>query len=85
MNDHDEIPVRLPSGTKAIVRLPRPFTYEDGVHLMNFLSEYIEDPNLGMTKHFPSSLAKQVTNAQAEYDSWSPEKRASVRLEGSKL
>lgn len=31
----------------------------------------------------PSSLAKQIADAQAEYDSWSPEKRASVRLEGS--
>jgi hypothetical protein len=40
--DFDTIPVRLPSGTKAFVQLPRPFTLEDGVHLMNFLSEYIE-------------------------------------------
>lgn len=43
MDDFDVIPVRLPSGTKAIVQLPRPFTLEDGVHLMNFLSLYIED------------------------------------------
>lgn len=41
--DHDEIPVRLPSGTKAIVLLPKVFTIEDGVHMMNFLSAYITD------------------------------------------
>lgn len=40
---YDDIPVRLPSGTKAIVKLPRPFTLEDGVHLMNFLSLHIEE------------------------------------------
>jgi hypothetical protein len=43
MDDFDTIPVRLPSGTKAIVQLPRPFTLADGVHLMNFLSLYIEE------------------------------------------
>ena len=43
MDDFDDIPVRLPSGTKVVVRLPRPFTLEDGVHLMNFLSFYITD------------------------------------------
>jgi hypothetical protein len=43
MDDFDTIPVRLPSGTKAIVKLPRVFTLEDGVHLMNFLSAYITD------------------------------------------
>jgi hypothetical protein len=43
----DIIPIRLPSGGKAIVRLPRPFTLADGVHLMNFLSEYIEEKNNG--------------------------------------
>lgn len=42
-NDYDEIPVRLPSGTKAIVKLPRVFTLADGVHLMNFLSMYLTD------------------------------------------
>jgi hypothetical protein len=42
-DDFDDLPVRLPSGTKAIVRLPRPFTLEDGVHLMDFLSNYIEE------------------------------------------
>lgn len=31
----------------------------------------------------PSTLAQQIYDAQREYDSWSPEKRASVRLEGS--
>lgn len=34
-------------------------------------------------KKLPSSLAKTVAYAKDEYDSWSPEKRASVRLEGS--
>lgn len=43
MDDFDTIPVRLPSGTKAIVQLPRPFTLDDGVHLMNFLSLYLEE------------------------------------------
>lgn len=42
-NDFDEIPVRLPSGTKAVIKLPRVFTIEDGVHLMNILSLYITD------------------------------------------
>ena len=31
----------------------------------------------------PSSLAKQVADAQAEYDSWPPERRAGVVLQGS--
>lgn len=42
-HDFDDVPVRLPSGTKAVVRLPRPFTLADGVHLMDFLSNYIEE------------------------------------------
>jgi hypothetical protein len=42
-DDFDDVPVRLPSGTKAVVRLPRPFTLADGVHLMDFLSNYIEE------------------------------------------
>ena len=41
--DFDDVPVRMPSGTKAVVRLPRPFTLQDGVHLLDFLSNYIED------------------------------------------
>lgn len=47
MDDFDVIPVRLPSGTKAIVKLPRPFTLADGVHLMNFLEAYIEEKSGG--------------------------------------
>lgn len=43
MDDFDTIPVRLPSGGKAIVQLPRKFKLADGVHLMNFLSEYVEE------------------------------------------
>lgn len=43
MDDFDDIAVRLPSGTKAHIRLPRPFTLADGVHLMNFLENYIEE------------------------------------------
>lgn len=39
----DVIDIRLPSGTKATVKLPDPFTLADGVHLMNFLSAYIEE------------------------------------------
>lgn len=31
----------------------------------------------------PSSLAKQIEDAKAEYDRWTPEKRASVKLEGT--
>lgn len=38
----DIIPIRLPSGTKAFVNLPRPFTVEDAAHFMLFLAEYIE-------------------------------------------
>jgi serine/threonine-protein kinase RIO1 len=41
--EYDTIPVRLPSGTKAFIRLPRPFTLKDGIHLMNFLGGYIEE------------------------------------------
>ena len=43
MADFDDIPVRLPSVTKAIVRLPRPFTTKDAEHLTRFLALYIED------------------------------------------
>jgi hypothetical protein len=43
MSEFDDIPIRLPSGTKAIVRLPRPFTTEDAQHLSKFLALYIED------------------------------------------
>jgi len=43
VDDFDDVPVRLPSGTKVVVRLPRIFTLEDGMHLMNFLSSYITD------------------------------------------
>jgi len=42
-NDYDEIPVRLPSGTKAVVILPRPFTPEDAEHMRKFLALYIEE------------------------------------------
>lgn len=42
-DDCDEIPVRLPSGSKAIVRLPRPFTRKDATHLVQFLAAYIEE------------------------------------------
>jgi hypothetical protein len=40
MDDFDTIPVRLPSGSKAIVQLPRPFTTADAVHLIRFLAQY---------------------------------------------
>lgn len=39
----DVIPVRLPSGGKAIVQVPGKFTIADGVHLMNFLTEYLDE------------------------------------------
>lgn len=35
-----------------------------------------------MSTEKKSTLAEQVASAQAEYDSWSPEKKASVRLQG---
>lgn len=31
----------------------------------------------------PRTLAQQIYDAQAEWNSWTPEKRASVRLEGN--
>jgi hypothetical protein len=31
----------------------------------------------------PSSLAQQVQQAQREFERWTPERKASVRLEGS--
>lgn len=43
-NERDLIPVRLPSGRKALVNLPRPFTASDAAHLANFLAEYVEAP-----------------------------------------
>jgi hypothetical protein len=43
MDEFDTIPVRLPSGTKAVVLLPRPFTIEDAEHMRKFLALYIED------------------------------------------
>ena len=43
MMDRDIIPVRLPSGAKAVVDLPRPFTVADATHLIAFLTQYIED------------------------------------------
>lgn len=43
MMDRDIIPVRLPSGAKAVVDLPRPFTVADATHLVSFLTQYIED------------------------------------------
>ncbi len=44
MDDFDDVPVRLPSGSRAVVRLPRPFTTDDAAHLITFLSGYIEQP-----------------------------------------
>jgi hypothetical protein len=52
MDDFDTIPVRLPSGTKAVVLLPRPFTPEDAEHMLKFLALYIEEAD-------PSPLSKQ--------------------------
>jgi hypothetical protein len=43
MTEYDEIPIRLPSGTKAVVRLPRPFTLKDAMHMLDFLQLYIEE------------------------------------------
>lgn len=42
-DEFDDVPVRLPSGSRAVVRLPRPFTSQDAAHLISFLSGYIED------------------------------------------
>lgn len=50
---YDEIPVRLPSGTKAVVMLPRPFTIKDARHLVQFLSAYVEDKALSDTPPVP--------------------------------
>lgn len=46
-DNHDVIPVRLPSGTKATVILPRPFTEADAEHMAKFLALYIEEPEGG--------------------------------------
>jgi len=53
--DMDIIPVRLPYGTKAVVHLPRSFTLADGVHLMNFLTEYVEECVEGSKRATPPS------------------------------
>lgn len=47
----DLIPIRLPSGTKATVFLPRPFTTEDATHFVCFIAQYIED----ITKDKPAN------------------------------
>lgn len=38
----DMVPVRLPSGSKAILDLPRPFTVADATHLCAWIVQYIE-------------------------------------------
>lgn len=43
MVEGDVIPIRLPSGTKATVFLPRPFTTEDATHFVQFIAQYIEE------------------------------------------
>lgn len=63
MSDYDDIPVRLPSGSKAIVRLPRPFTTEDAKHLMVFLANYIEDKE---REQLPSDNGTDQGRAQAD-------------------
>ncbi len=45
--EQDVIPVRLPSGSKATVFLPRPFTSEDATHFVLFIAQYIEDKAKG--------------------------------------
>lgn len=42
--EFDDIPVRLPSGKKALIRLPRPFTEADTKYLARFLDLYVEEP-----------------------------------------
>lgn len=43
-NDRDTVPVRLPSGTKAILDLPRPLTVADATHLCAWIVQYVEGP-----------------------------------------
>jgi len=43
MDDYDDIPIKLPSGRKALVRLPRPFDLKDARHLVKFIANYVED------------------------------------------
>ncbi len=45
--EQDVIPIRLPSGSKATVILPRPFTTEDATHFVLFIAQYIEDKAKG--------------------------------------
>jgi len=57
----------------------------DGEDAANRCASYIRDMqgDQAPAAKKPSTLAEQVKQAQAEYDSWTPEKRASVKLEGS--
>lgn len=43
MAEFDTIPVRLPSRTKAVVMLPRPYTAADHEHLVKTLALYVEE------------------------------------------
>lgn len=43
LRNFDVIPVRLPSGTRAAVHLPRPFTRADAAHLQAVLALYVEE------------------------------------------
>lgn len=60
MMDRDVIPVRLPSGAKAIVDLPRPFTVADATHLVSFLTQYIEDEIHGAAPTFRAAEKEKV-------------------------
>lgn len=61
--ERDSIPVRLPSGSKAIISLPRPFTVADATHLIAFLTQHIEDDVHGTA---PAVSAAKMENKDAK-------------------
>lgn len=58
MDDFDTIPVRLPSGRKAVVLLPTVFTAQDAAHLTKFLALYTEE---SISADFPEAIKDDTT------------------------
>lgn len=58
--ERDIVPVRLPSGDKAYLDLPRPLTVADATHLCAWVVQYIEGEN--------AEEARDSVNAQLTHN-----------------
>lgn len=58
-HERDSIPVRLPSGGKAILDLPRPFTVADATHICAWVVQYVEGEKADEARE---SVAEQLTH-----------------------